>query len=163
MGSTPLKASSGAKRICCLLYKLSADSVHARFSGVDAEVYRVTGRHVNIIEAKPDDFDLISAGLAKYRPDAIVCSNDIAALKLSKTLAKLKVRIPQDVKLAGFDDVVEAGRMNPPLTSIRQPCFELATTAFRTLLQRMKNPELPPRQILLDTSLVVRESTASRG
>jgi LacI family transcriptional regulator len=154
---------AGAKRICCLLYKLSADSVHVRFAGVDAEVYRVTGRHVDIIEAKPDDVDLISAGLAKCRPDAIVCSNDIAALKLSKTLAKLKVRIPQDVKLAGFDDVVEAGRMNPPLTSIRQPCFELATTAFRTLLQRMKNPELPPRQILLDTSLVVRESTASRG
>lgn len=153
---------AGAKRICCLLYKLSADSVHARFSGVDAEVYRVTGRHVDIIEAKPDDVDLISAGLAKCRPDAIVCSNDIAALKLSKTLAKLKVRIPQDVKLAGFDDVIEAGRMNPPLTSIRQPCFELATTAFRTLLQRMKNPELPPRQILLDTSLVIRESTASR-
>ena len=153
---------AGAKRICCLLYKLSADSVHARFSGVDAEVYRVTGRHVDIIGAKPDDVDLISAGLAKCRPDAIVCSNDIAALKLSKTLAKLKVRIPQDVKLAGFDDVIEAGRMNPPLTSIRQPCFELATTAFRTLLQRMKNPELPPRQILLDTSLVIRESTASR-
>ena len=153
---------AGAKRICCLLYKLSADSVHARFSGVDAEVYRVTGRHVDIIEAKPDDVDLISAGLAKCHPDAIVCSNDIAALKLSKTLAKLKVRIPQDVKLAGFDDVIEAGRMNPPLTSIRQPCFELATTAFRTLLQRMKNPELPPRQILLDTSLVIRESTASR-
>ena len=153
---------AGAKRICCLLYKLSADSVHARFAGVDAEVYRVTGRHVDIIEAKPDDVGLISAGLAAYRPDAIVCSNDIAALKLSKTLAGLNVRIPQDVKLAGFDDVVEAGKMNPPLTSIRQPCFELATTAFRTLLQRMKNPDLPPRQILLDTSLVIRESTASQ-
>ena len=153
---------AGAKRICCLLYKLSADSVHARFAGVDAEVYRVTGRHVDIIEAKPDDVGLIVAGLAAYRPDAIVCSNDLAALKLSKTLAKLKVRIPQDIKLAGFDDVIEAGRMNPPLTSIRQPCFDLATTAFRTLLERMKNPDLPPRQILLDTSLVIRESTASR-
>ena len=153
---------AGAKRICCLLYKLSADSVHVRFAGVDAEVYRVTGRHVDIIEAKPDDVGLISAGLAAYRPDAIVCSNDIAALKLSKTLAGLNVRIPQDVKLAGFDDVVEAGRMKPSLTSIRQPCFELATTAFRTLLERIKNPELPPRQILLDTSLVIRESTASR-
>jgi LacI family transcriptional regulator len=153
---------AGAKRICCLLYKLSADSVHVRFAGVDAEVYRVTGRHVDIIDAKPDDVGLISAGLDAYRPDAIVCSNDIAALKLSKTLAGLNVRIPHDVKLAGFDDVIEAGRMNPPLTSIRQPCFELATTAFRTLLERIKNPDLPPRQILLDTSLVVRESTASR-
>ena len=153
---------AGAKRICCLLYRLSADSVHTRFAGVDAEIYRVTGRHVDIIEAKPDDGGLISAGLAAYRPDAIVCSNDIAALNLSKTLAGLNVRIPQDVKLAGFDDVVEAGRMKPALTSIRQPCFDLATTAFRTLLERMKNPDLPPRQILLDTSLVIRESTASR-
>lgn len=152
----------GAKRISCLLYKLSADSVHSRFAGVDAEVYRVTGRHVNIIEAKPDDVGLISAGLAAYRPDAIVCSNDIAALKLSKTLTKLNVRIPHDVKLVGFDDVKEAVRMNPPLTSIHQPCFDLATTAFRTLLERMKNPDLPPRQILLDTSLVIRESTSSR-
>lgn len=152
---------AGAKRIGCLLYKLSADSVHARFAGVDAEVYRVTGRHVDIIEAKPDDVGLIVAGLAAYRPDAIVCSNDLAALKLSKTLARLKVRIPRDVKLAGFDDVVEAGRMKPALTSIRQPCFDLATTAFRTLLERIKNPDLPPRQILLNTTLIVRESTAS--
>ena len=152
---------AGAKRICCLLYKLSADSVHARFAGVDAEVYRVTGRHVDIIEAKPADVGLIAAGLASYRPDAIVCSNDLAALKLSRTLARLKVRIPRDVKLAGFDDVVEAGRMKPALTSIRQPCFDLATTAFRTLLERIKNPDLPPRQILLDTTLIVRESTAS--
>ena len=90
----------------------------------------------------------------------IVCSNDIAALKLSKTLAKFNVRIPEDVMFAGFDDVVEAGRMKPALTSIRQPCFDLATTAFRTLLERMENPDLPPRQILLDTSLVVRESTS---
>lgn len=45
-------------------------------------------------------------------------------------------------------------------TSIRQPCIDLATTAFRTLLERMGNPDLPPRQILLDTSLVVRESTS---
>jgi LacI family transcriptional regulator len=100
--------------------------------------------------------------LAKYNPDAIVCSNDVAALSLSKTLAKLNVRIPEDIMLAGFDDVVEAGRMNPPLTSIRQPCFELATMAFRTLLERIDNPDLPPRQILLDTSLVVRESTSKR-
>lgn len=154
--------SVGAKRICCLLCKLSADSVHTRFAGVDAEVYRASGQHINVIEAKPNEIDVIQEGLAKYNPDAIVCSNDVAALNLSKTLAKLNVSIPEDIMLVGFDDVVEAGRMNPPLTSIRQPCFELATMAFRTLLERIDNPDLPPRQILLDTSLVVRESTSKR-
>ena len=62
-------------------------------------------------------------GLEQWHPDAIVCSNDIAALKLSKTFAKLNVRIPEDVMLAGFDDLVEAGRMKPALISVSQPCF----------------------------------------
>ena len=151
----------GAKRICCLLCGLSAESVHVRFAGVDAEYHRaLPERHVGVIKAKADDERAIAAGLREFRPDAIVCSNDVAATALSKTLGKLGVRIPNDVMLAGFDDVRLAGEMKPGLTTIHQPCFEIATTAFRTLLERMKNPELPPRQILLEAPLVIRESTS---
>ena len=64
--------------------------------------------------------------------------------------------------LAGLDDVRIAGSMKPGLTTIRQPCFDIASTAFRTLLERMKNPALPARQILLDMTLVVRDSTTRR-
>ena len=150
----------GAKRICCLLCGLSAESVHARFAGVDAEVFRTCGgRHVNIIKAKAQDAQAVAEGLKRFRPDAIVCSNDVAAAALAKTLGKLGVRIPDDIRLAGFDDVRLAGSLKPGLTTIHQPCFEIATTAFRTLLERMKNPKLPPRQILLDAPLVIREST----
>ena len=153
---------AGAKRICCLLRRLCADSVHVRFAGVDEGVFRTTGRHSTTIVAEPDDRKAIAAALARHRPDAIVCSNDIAAGILAGTLAKLKVRIPEDVMLAGFDDVKLAGEMKPSLTSIRQPCAEIASAAFRTLLERIRNPQLPPRQILLDTTLVVRESTRRR-
>jgi len=62
-------------------------------------------------------------------------------------------------KVAGFDDVRVAARMRPPLTSVRQPCFEIANIAFKTLLERMADSKLPPREILLDTTLVVRKST----
>ena len=151
---------AGAKRICCLLRRLSAESVRTRYAGVEAEVIRATGgRRVNVIVSEPDDARTISAGLKKYRPDAIVCSNDIAANMLAKTLAKLGLRIPDDVMLTGFDDVELARGMNPPLTTIRQPCFEIASMAFRTLLERMAKPNIPPREILLDTKLVVRAST----
>ena len=78
---------------------------------------------------------------------------------LVKTLKKLGVAVPDDVMIAGFDDVREAAGMNPPLTSVRQPCFEIANMAFKALLERMANAKLPPREILLDTTLVVRKST----
>ena len=150
---------SGAKRISCLLRRLSADSVWTRYDGVDSVLKRAHGICADRIEAEPDDAKAIAAGLKKFRPDAIVCSNDIAANNLLKTLAKLKVRVPQDVMLAGFDDVKLAGEMQPGLTTIRQPCAELAMTALQTLISRIDNRALPPRQILLDAPLVVREST----
>jgi len=150
----------GAKRICCLLRPLCAESVHTRFAGVDAEVRRRLGKHANIVVGEPVDVNAIADALKKFRPDAIVCSNDIAAGWLNKTLKKLGVGVPDEVMLAGFDDVREAAAMNPSLTSVRQPCFEIANMAFKALLERMANPKLPPREILLDTTLVVRKSTS---
>lgn len=152
--------AAGAKRVCCLLRSLCAESVHTRFAGVDAEVFRSRkGRHAGIMVAEPDDEKAIAACLDKFKPDAIVCSNDIAAAKLEITLAMLGVKVPTDILVAGFDDVRVASTANPPLTTIRQPCQEIANMAFKTLLERMSNPNLPAREILLDTSLVVREST----
>lgn len=152
--------AAGARRVCCLLRSLCAESVHTRFAGVDAEVFRSKiGRHVGIMVAEPDDKKAIAGCLAKFRPDAVVCSNDIAAAKLEATLASLRVKVPKEIMVAGFDDVHVASTANPPLTTIRQPCQEIANTAFKTLLERMSNPNLPPREILLDTSLIVREST----
>lgn len=149
----------GARRIACLLCRLSAESVWTRYAGVDDCLMRARGRAADRIEAVPDDEKAVAAGLKKFRPDAIVCSNDIAADKLLQTLKKLKVRVPADVRVTGFDDVQVAGAAKPALTTIRQPCFDLATTAFHVLLERVRNPGLPPRQILLDAPLVVRKST----
>ena len=78
---------------------------------------------------------------------------------LEATLASLRVKVPKEIMVAGFDDVHVASTAKPSLTTIRQPCQEIANTAFKTLLERMSNPNLPPREILLDTSLIVREST----
>ena len=63
------------------------------------------------------------------------------------------------VMLAGFDDVRCASLMTPPLTTIHQPCNDLALLAYKSLRERIKNPDLPSRKILLPAPLVVREST----
>ena len=150
---------AGAKKICCLLRPLCAESVHTRFAGVEAEVFRTTGHHATVVVGEPTDGKTVAEALKKFRPDAIVCSNDIAAGWLIKTLKKLGVAVPGDVMVAGFDDVRAAAGMKPPLTSVRQPCFEIANMAFKALLERMANAKLPPREIRLDTTLVVRKST----
>lgn len=88
------------------------------------------------------------------------CESDFIAAKLRNTLlSKFKLRTPEDVMLAGFDDVRCASLMTPPLTTIHQPCDDLALLSYKSLRERMKNPDFPSRKILLPAHLVIREST----
>ena len=114
------------------------------------------------LDAEPDDAKAISNALKRLQPDAFVCGNDKVAARLHQTLAALGVRVPDDVLLAGFDDIQIASAMTPQLTTMRQPCAEIAATAFRTLLERIANPGLPPRDIFLTATLVARASTARK-
>ena len=116
----------------------------------------------NILQADPEDVTSVRAYLRKYKPDAIICGNDTAAAYLKHTLDALGKRVPEDIMLAGFDDVQHATIMTPQLTTIHQPCDDIATMAVRTLLERISEPSLPPREIFLPAPLVVRRSTTSR-
>ena len=65
------------------------------------------------------------------------------------------------MRLAGFDDVRHSTLLPVPLTTMRLPCRELGMVAVRTMLERIREPDMPPRQIILDARLVVRRSTAT--
>jgi len=71
----------------------------------------------------------------------------------------LGLRVPEDVCVIGFDNV-EASRMTmPAITTIAQPTHQLGQQACSILLDRIQNPDLPNRQLFLNTELVIREST----
>ena len=97
--------------------------------------------------------------VAQAKPDAFVCGNDKTTARLRQTLARLGRKVPEEIMLAGFDDVQIASVMTPPLTTIRQPCDGIAEAAFAALVERLRNPSLHPREILLPAPLIVREST----
>ena len=99
--------------------------------------------------------------LRRERPNAIACYNDRQAALLLQTLDKLGKRVPDDVLVAGFDDVQFAKLTIPQLTTMHQPCEEIAKSVFRLLLERIRNPQLPTRSVLLDSALVVRGSTST--
>jgi DNA-binding LacI/PurR family transcriptional regulator len=106
----------------------------------------------------PGDAQFASRLLEVSSPDAIVCSNDQTAAILMRTLTQLHCPVPQQIAVVGFDDVEYATLLTPALTTIRQPCSEIARTAVRTLLERIDNLNLPPRHIQHCSQLVIRQS-----
>ena len=96
--------------------------------------------------------------LQREQPDAIVCSNDFTAALLIQTLTALRVRLPHDLAIAGFDDVNYATLLAVPLTTIRQPFRDIGQVAVRVMRERLDNADMPARQVLLAGELIVRQS-----
>lgn len=93
----------------------------------------------------------------------IICANDNTAMKFIKALSDADIKIPKDVRLSGFDDI-EAARYFPvPLTTVAQPCKDLAEVIIHTMLTRIENPYLPARNLMLDFELKIRESSKIPG
>jgi DNA-binding LacI/PurR family transcriptional regulator len=114
------------------------------------------------LELENDQSRELRAFLAKVRPDGLVCANDFTAAKLMQALLRLGVRIPEDIKMVGINDVKYAGFLPVPLTTLRQPCQELGATAMAVMLDRLERPASPVRDVLLDCELIVRQSCGAK-
>lgn len=92
--------------------------------------------------------------------DAIFVGNDQMALGVLHVAAQRGIRIPDDLAVVGFDDVSDAAEFSPPLTTVRQPIFELGRLAVRELLLQIHEDgaSSKPRAVVLPTELVVRET-----
>lgn len=149
---------AGATRVVYLTQKDRAPCVQARQLGVKVgcEGLALPGKAVC---AEPDDCAAIRRMFRRERPDAIACYNDRQAAILLQTLARLGKRVPDDVRVIGFDDVQVARLTVPPLTTMHQPCEEIAAAVFGLLQARIRRPNAPARSVVLDAPLVIRGST----
>ena len=150
----------GAKRVHFLMRPNCASVIRDRLDGV-ASALGEKWNKANVIVAEPSDVKTLEPWFTKRnRPDAVVCESDYVAARLNNTLVKFGLSVPKDVLLAGFDDVRCAVSATPPLTTVHQPCADIARVAYQTLRDRMRDSTLPARRILLPAPLVVRDSTA---
>jgi LacI family transcriptional regulator, xylobiose transport system transcriptional regulator len=94
------------------------------------------------------------------RPTAIFASNDLQALGVYQAARELRLHIPDDLSVVGFDDLPVTRWVGPPLTTVRQPLVQMAVTATRLLLRLARGEQPAQTRIELATELVVRESTA---
>jgi DNA-binding LacI/PurR family transcriptional regulator len=91
---------------------------------------------------------------------AVFCFNDIAAIGALRALKEAGLRVPEDVSVVGFDDIISAAYCTPSLTTVRQPLFEMGKRGAQILLERIgsRNKEFPA-EIVMSPELVLREST----
>ena len=92
-------------------------------------------------------------------PTAVCCYNDLSALGAMRAIRMRGLRIPEDISVAGFDDLFFAAYMDPPLTTVRQPMRRMGQLAMESLLKLMAGEASVP-QIRVEAELVVRKSTA---
>ncbi|HOA72987.1 MAG TPA: GntR family transcriptional regulator [Phycisphaerae bacterium] len=93
-------------------------------------------------------------------PTAIFCANDIIGMTVGMVARSRHIRVPDQLSIAGFDDIVPTAEHEPWLTTYAQPKRRIGQQAARLLLQRISSPGANPVTLLLQGSLVKRGSTA---
>jgi LacI family repressor for deo operon, udp, cdd, tsx, nupC, and nupG len=96
-------------------------------------------------------------------PTAIFAANDDMAIGAMNEAKARGMRVPEDISVVGFDDVPFAASCDPPLTTIRQPFFDMGTAAMDTLYGLLKDQPPKPHIRLLPTDLMIRQTTAKRA
>ncbi len=95
-------------------------------------------------------------------PTAVCCYNDMSALGAMRQIRARGLRVPEDISVAGFDDLFFASYTQPPLTTVRQPMRRMGQLAMENLIKLMSGEE-SVEQIKVDAELIVRESTTMRS
>lgn len=116
-----------------------------------------------VVEGKNDFESGIDCGIQLLRqnprPTAIFCANDHMAAGVMKAIHERRLRIPEDVSVAGFDDIPIAGQIWPQLTTVCQPIESMAERAVETLIRLVRDETPDQRRVVVDSNIVVRQST----
>jgi GntR family transcriptional regulator, arabinose operon transcriptional repressor len=151
----------GCKRIAFLAYHGSVSTVVARMAGYETALrdYQLSPPVETKLEV--ENGDQLSHDIETRGIEAWVCINDRVAGQLMHSLLAAHIRVPQDVRIVGIDDAGYASLLPVPLTTVRQPCRNIGEAALSTMLDRLKRPQIPARDLLLDGELIVRMSSGA--
>ncbi|QGQ98749.1 LacI family transcriptional regulator [Paenibacillus psychroresistens] len=122
---------------------------------------------VNIVECRKNDFNsgykaVMNELSNGNKPDAIMAINDIMALGAMKALKELNLKIPEDISVAGYDDLIFSSISDISLTTVRQDIAEISHETVQLLLDRIKGKDLIPRTRFVQPELIIRHSTGVR-
>lgn len=94
-------------------------------------------------------------------PTAVFCHNDMMAIGAIQEAKRLGFRVPQDISVVGFDDIVFSEYCDPPLTTVSQPRYEIGRQAMLMMLDVLRGQDVRAGSRLLETRLIVRDSVSA--
>ncbi|MBN1535396.1 MAG: LacI family DNA-binding transcriptional regulator [Anaerolineales bacterium] len=93
-----------------------------------------------------------------HKPDAVFAGSDTMALGAMRAVRETGLRVPEDIAFVGFDDLPLATLPEPRLTTMRQPVYQFGIKAVEILLDVIENGITPPRRVIMETELIIRDS-----
>lgn len=131
------------------------------------EAYRTTLEEAGLFDpelvirtSSGKEEDIIRQFFQRPKPDftAIFCTNDVMALQTIKVLRELKLQVPEDYSIVGFDDLPVVNLIDPPLTTVRVERQQLGARAVRGLIDRVALPDTATETVELACQLIERKS-----
>ncbi|MEW6623596.1 MAG: LacI family DNA-binding transcriptional regulator [Bacillota bacterium] len=168
--ATKYLLNQGFRKIAIINGNMELDLYQERFRGYedalkDAGLVTDTRFIVNDVDSWEDSYQAVKEMLlTKDYPEAVFATSDPKALGVVRALKDLGLRVPEDVSVIGFDNIDVAEVMDPPLTTIAQPFYEIGCKAAERLVKLMKSKKkMKPVVEKLDVQLLVRKSVALRN
>jgi len=128
--------------------------------GLKFDPRMVIEKHPTLQEGKEAMQELLSM---PHPPTAVFAASDMLALGALAAAKEKGLRVPDDISVAGFDDIDFAAFSDPPLTTVRVPASRMGEMAVEVLMEMIEGISEKPKQISLDTELIVRESCRRLG
>ena len=127
-------------------------------NGIPYDESLVTERDLSLIDGKHGMIKLLNL---PDRPTAVFAASDTLAIGALAGVKEMGLRVPDDVSLAGFDDIEWAAFCDPPLTTVRVPAYQMGELAIKVLLEMIEKETTEVNQYCLETDLIVRGSCTS--
>lgn len=120
-----------------------------------------------IVQLPEVDFSIAYAAVCKVlnadiRPNAFFAVSDIFAAAAIRSAHRYGLRVPEDIMVVGFDNIPISMMTSPSITTISQPTVSEGYAACELLVDMIENPEIHPQSLVLETELIVRESTSMK-
>ncbi len=151
----------GCRRIDFLAYHTRVPTQESRIAGYQRalEFHGIKCDPAAIHHGNLFDREFVIATLRRRRPEAVLVVSDSRAAHVMHFAIEAGIKVPSDLRIGSFDDLASAALLPVPLTTMRQPAAGLGYLAYRTMLQRMEEPKLPPIRTELTCELIVRASS----
>lgn len=156
------------KKIAIFLYPANGISprlerIEGYKKAIAAHGLEVEDRLIRIVETKNDCLEHMKQLLeGDDRPDAILSTNNMLTLVILDVLGELGIKVPEDIGLLGYDETEWSKHLNPPLTTVKQPAYEMGSRAAERLfgaIQAKRQGEVQVAEtVQLEPSLVIRQS-----